>query len=211
LSPQSIPIAENNHANHIVYADELVCDYITIDPNSIDTIKVYHKLVDPNDQNIYIVPVVTQKGYSSAEELLFELEAVSSRMNLVLLGLQFPSMHVFKRLSSDNDLLRQIENANMRDEIEELLSSVSNKSLQHFIEKGEYEKVKDHEEYRSIPPFQVLNHRSRIGICTSLIDRSLRSEIRDYSTMHENDGHKRVGAPLSCIVMCEHFIESIRI
>jgi hypothetical protein len=132
LTVQSIPLARK-YASHVVYADDLICQYITLDTQSREAGQVYERLIDPTDQNAYLIDITPLDPLPVNERVLAIEERLRTYSSLFL-GI-YISDAVFTLLAKGNkhfyDLIKQ---SDLLEAAEELLKRQYGVSLLRYVE-----------------------------------------------------------------------------
>jgi voltage-gated potassium channel len=88
LSQQSVAIATRLGVSHIVYADEIICQYMVLDVHSRSAGKVFERLLEPEDENVYIISIKFRDDSLGRENFLSAVEAYCQKKMMILLGVE---------------------------------------------------------------------------------------------------------------------------
>lgn len=132
LTVQAIPLARK-YATHVVYADDLICQYITLDTHSREASVIYERLIDPTDQNVYLIDITDSASIEGVDPVA-TLDDVFRLHGAMFLGIHLSS-DVFIRITSGNrhfyDLLNE---ANLLDAAEQACRSITGSHLREVVD-----------------------------------------------------------------------------
>lgn len=132
LTVQAIPLARK-YATHVVYADDLICQYITLDTHSREASVIYERLIDPTDQNVYLIDI-TEPASIEGENPVATLDDAFKLHGAMFLGVHLSS-DVFIRITYGNrrfyDLLNE---ANLLDAAELACRSITGSHLRNVVD-----------------------------------------------------------------------------
>jgi len=192
LTPQSIPLAKKL-ADHVVYADDLVCQYITIDMNTRTSTNVFERLIDPADQNIYSLGLGKSILLSKRTDKIKFLSDMSSKHRVLFLGIQIDINVLIRILHTNRKLYWILLKARLIKFVQSHLVEY-NLDAMHLSDVG----------YKSIKPIPkvyipILNPAEQMEIIEEILVLIGRKEEAE---VHSGD--------VELICMCEKYPKSLQ-
>jgi hypothetical protein len=190
LSPQTVRIINNmsdsRKIDHVVYADEIVCQYISMDVDSRSAGDVYRQLFDPTDQNVYLQQPVFAGAFHSIAAMLAGVDAELRARGCVLLGIRVPASQVLRRFMAAKrdavELRELLTQAGLSEAAGTLLRAHWGVSLQEAIDgraQIDRDALADLERREQAdganPGLLILNPWARLPLCASLLADRLAS------------------------------------
>jgi hypothetical protein len=103
-TPQSVTLAKTKGAN-VVYADDLICQYITLDAHAHDASPIYSRLIDTHDQSVELLEIDPSPLRGAAAAEVFDtLAARIGETGRMWLGLNIPLTYLVDALAIDDDM-----------------------------------------------------------------------------------------------------------
>jgi hypothetical protein len=205
--PQCVELARAKAA-HVVYADDLICQYITLDASAHEASTIYTRLIDTHDQRIERLPIVVAGAEVDGGKAL---DAIAARIQFrggIFLGIRVPLSLVIEVLASDARVYAVFrDDAALHDGLEELWNAVLGRRL--HATSGDGTVMPDHHLVnirrtfaadpggfmqrffpaeagsgeRVTPFLTILNPFDRRDLCIALIDTAMDSGF-DHPRMH---------------------------
>ncbi len=132
LTMQSIPLARK-YAHHVVYADDLICQYITLDTQSREAGQVYERLIDPTDQNVYLMDI-TRLESQNGRGFIGEIDSKFKAHALLFLGLHISDELLVRFARGNKALYDLIKQADLLEAAEGILKGQYGVSLLSYVE-----------------------------------------------------------------------------
>lgn len=139
-TPHCVKLARSRGA-YVVYADDLICKFITLDAHAHEVGHIYSRLIDTHDQNIALQKidstVFTIDHETGVLEYIGTWLAGTGRM---WLGLRVPFTILVDAIARDTDVYNALEDAGLLSEAEqlweEMLSKIDMSSIQLPNDRG---------------------------------------------------------------------------
>ena len=176
LTKQSIHLARK-YAQHVVYADDLICQYITLDTQSREAGQVYERLIDPTDQNVYLLDI-TRLEKQNGNGFVADIDSRFRSHDLLFLGIHI-SDEVLVRLARKNmPLYDLIKDAALLEAAEEILKNQYGISLLSY---AEHPPEKLHRKNGSGRGMTILNPLARRDLMEYILEKLAASEYKKGS------------------------------
>jgi voltage-gated potassium channel len=165
LSAPSVRVARRLAVNHIVYADELICGFMTLGACTKDSGLIYEKLMDPCDHQIVTMPLGLLESHSSVGDIGQQL----LNQNKILIGMQFSGRFILTALHRNRNLAMMLDDAGLTESAECILKEQFNvkTELKRFIEQSDDTPIDN--VLTTLSSFTVLNPYSREVLCSDLL------------------------------------------
>jgi hypothetical protein len=195
-TPQSVQLAKKKGAN-VVYADDLICQYITLDAHAHDASPIYSRLIDTHDQSIELLDIdasaMREAGAESAFEAMASQLAASGR---IWLGLNVPMIYVIEALAFKDDMDVVLKESGLLGNTEHLWDEIREEHIMNGLRDvaegtdprrydlvdipaltpadGLFVMLRDLHREGGIPPLLVLNPWARKTFCLQVLERIVR-------------------------------------
>lgn len=194
-TPQSVTLAKTKGAN-VVYADDLICQYITLDAHAHDASPIYSRLIDTHDQSIELLEIELSalRGVTAAPafDALARHIGDTGRM---WLGLTIPLTYLIDALATVDDMDVVLKESGLLADTERLWEEVRDELPAALGKDGTastpiprcdlvdiptlrpdhplFSALREYEDERGAPALLLLNPWGRKTLCLHILDRVL--------------------------------------
>lgn len=99
-TPQCVELARAKSA-HVVYADDLICQYITLDASAHEASTIYSRLIDTHDQRIERLPIELAGVEVDGGKALDAIAARIQSLGGIFLGIRAPLSLIVEMIASE--------------------------------------------------------------------------------------------------------------
>lgn len=206
-TPQCVELARAKAA-HVVYADDLICQYITLDASAHEASTIYTRLIDTHDQRIERLPIELAGVEVDGGRALDAIAARIQSLGGIFLGIRAPLSLIVEMIASEPRMYAVFrDDAALHDGLEAMWNAVLGRRL--HATSGDGTVMPDHHLVnirrtfaadpggfmqrffpaeagsgeRVTPFLTILNPFDRRDLCIALIDTAMDSGF-DHPRMH---------------------------
>jgi voltage-gated potassium channel len=166
LSQQSVSIATRMGVNHIVYADEIICQYMVLDVHSRSAGKVFERLIEPEDENVYIIRVIINDDAIGKDNFLSALETHCRESKSILLGVEIQGALFVEALRGNHRIYDMLSENGLLSAAEEYFTKSTKRHLRAWVDSAEGVISATSIPYESFP---ILNIRERLELVSEFV------------------------------------------